>query len=139
MTSDQKPFCSKFYSITVDDIFKNLFFVGAHYKIGVDISNSTESKVHGGEVGQLVFKMHATRDGKGENSGEVPLNPGGYHEPGAHYLAVVPGHAISHLKTVEVQWKYHSSMLNPLTWRLLQSPRIYISKVKVESMESKQR
>ncbi|KAK5644378.1 hypothetical protein RI129_005678 [Pyrocoelia pectoralis] len=113
-------------------------FCRGHYRITVDISNSTESKIHGGEVGQLIFKIHSTRDGQGPHSGEIPFNDGGYHGPGIQYRAVVSGHLLSHLKTVDVEWRYSSSVLNPLTWRLIKSPRIYVAKVKVEAMETTQ-
>ncbi|XP_031350138.1 inactive pancreatic lipase-related protein 1-like isoform X2 [Photinus pyralis] len=113
-------------------------FCRAHYRITVDISNSTESKRHGGEVGQFVFKIHSTRDGKGPHSGEVILNEGGYHGPDLQYRAVVSGHLVSHLKTVDIEWRYRSSVINPLTWRLMRSPRIYVAKVQIEAMETRQ-
>lgn len=116
-----------------------MYVLGVHYRITVHISNSTESKKHGGEVGQLLFTMHSTRNGKGSHSGRVALNDGGYHGPGFKYRAVVPALPVSHLKTIEIEWNYQSSVLNPLTWRIIQSPRIFISKVTVETLEFKQR
>lgn len=35
-----------------------------------------------------------------------------------------------------VFWEYQTSLFNPLTWRILSSPRIFISNVHVESLES---
>ncbi|KAF5298079.1 hypothetical protein FQA39_LY11847 [Lamprigera yunnana] len=120
MTGSNKPFCR------------------AHYRVTVDMSNSTESRLHGGEIGQLIFKVYSTRDTKGTHSGELVLSEGGYHGPGFRYHAVISGHGIPYLKTVEVEWRYSSNFLNPLTWRLVKSPKIYISKVFIESLETKQ-
>ncbi|KAK4875022.1 hypothetical protein RN001_011444 [Aquatica leii] len=120
MTGADKPFCR------------------THYRITVNVSNSNESKRHGGEIGQLIFKVHSTRDAKGTHSGELLLSEGGYHGPGMQIRAVVPGHAISHLKTVEVEWRYTSSVLNPLTWRLVKTPRIHVFSVRVDNLETKQ-
>lgn len=114
-------------------------FLGAHYRIKVETSNSTESKKHGGEVGQLMFKMHSTRDGSGENSGSVALTERGYHGPGMVFQAVVPALAIKYLKTVEVEWKYKTDLWNPFTYRILHEPRVFISRITIDSLELKQR
>ncbi|XP_018321173.1 pancreatic triacylglycerol lipase-like [Agrilus planipennis] len=111
-------------------------FCKSHYRIRVEISNSTDSKTHGGEIGQLFFTVYSTRDGKGSNSGKMALNDGGYHEPGVKYEAVVPGNDIPDLKSVEVEWKYHSSVFNPLTWRLLASPRVFVDHVVIDNLET---
>jgi pancreatic triacylglycerol lipase len=105
----------------------------------VKISDSGESKQHGGEIGQLFFTMHSTTDGKGPKSDPVALNSGGYHEPGKIYTAVVPTSEVPRLKAVEVEWRYQSSVLNPLTWRILAVPQIYVEKITVDALEIKQR
>lgn len=102
------------------------------------ISNSEESRLHGGEIGQLLLKMHSTTDGKGTASDKVPLNDGGYHEPGAAYSAVIAADEVPSLTAVEIEWNYQSSVFNPLTWRLISSPRIFITKVTVQELETKQ-
>ncbi|XP_044272096.1 pancreatic triacylglycerol lipase isoform X1 [Tribolium madens] len=120
ITGETKPYCR------------------GHYRITVKISNSGESIQHGGEVGQLFFTMHETTDGKGPKSHTVPLNKGGYHEPGKIYTAVVPTSEIKKIKAVEVEWRYQSSYLNPLTWRLLAVPKIYIEKITIDALEIRQ-
>lgn len=105
----------------------------------MEISNLKESKDHGGEIGQLWFVMHSSTDGNGPKSERAPLNKGGYHEPGAVYKAVVPAEEVPHLKAIQVEWQYHSSVLNPLTWRLLAIPRVYVAKVIVEGLEINER
>ncbi|KAK9892865.1 hypothetical protein WA026_022546 [Henosepilachna vigintioctopunctata] len=106
----------------------------AHYKITVKISESEKSKLHRGEVGQLVFIMHSTSDGKGFKSKGAALK-GGYHEPGQIYSGVIATDEVKNLKAVEVEWRYNSSILNPLTWRILSTPRIYIDVITIEALE----
>lgn len=83
--------------------------------------------------------MHSTTDGRGQKSRRAALNSGGYHEPGAIYKAVIAADEVPHLKAVEVEWQYHSSVFNPLTWRLTSSPRVYLAKVTVEALEIRER
>ncbi|XP_063932084.1 pancreatic lipase-related protein 2-like isoform X2 [Zophobas morio] len=107
----------------------------AHYKVTVKISTSDESVRHGGEVGQLVFTMHSTTDGKGPKTISAPLNKGGYHEPGKIYTAIVPTDQISKLKAVEVEWQHQNSVFNPLTWRILAVPMIYVEFINIIALE----
>lgn len=79
--------------------------------------------------------MHETSDGKGPRSNSVGLNSGGYHEPGRTYTGVVAADEVHRLKAVEVEWRYESSLMNPLTWRILATPRIYVAEVVVEALE----
>lgn len=114
-------------------------FSEVHYRITVKISNSSQSLLHGGEIGQLWFTMHGMTDGKGFKSDKIAFNDGGYHAPGELYKAVVPGNAVNVIRGVEIEWKYHSSVFNPLTWRLLTSPRVHVEKVSVHTLETKQK
>ncbi|KAG5898143.1 hypothetical protein JTB14_034000 [Gonioctena quinquepunctata] len=113
-------------------------FCRSHYRITVQVSNSNHSKMHGGEIGQLFLTMHSTSDGRGQKSAPIGFF-NGFHEPGGLYRGVVATDGVPNLKAVEIQWKYDSSMLNPLTWRLLSAPRIYLKKVLVEALEIDQR
>lgn len=101
----------------------------------MEISNTEESRQHGGEIGQLWFVFHSTENGEGLKTERVTLSHNKYHEPGANYTAVVASDEISILKGVEVEWQYHSSMFNPLTWRILASPRLFVARIKVQGME----
>lgn len=38
-------------------------------------------------------------------------------------------------KFATLNWEYSANPLNPLTWRILTTPRVYIDNVIVESME----
>lgn len=113
-------------------------FIGGHYKISVKVSDSKQSKLHGGEIGQFFFIVHSTIDRKGVKSKSTPLNSGGYHEPGKTYTAVVAADEVPNLKGVEVQWVHETSPWNPLTWRFTVS-KIYIDSVTIESLEINQR
>ncbi|KAJ8952140.1 hypothetical protein NQ318_018476 [Aromia moschata] len=120
LTSDSAPFCR------------------GHYRIAVQVSNSNDSILHGGEIGQLIFTMHSTSDGKGHKSNPVGFISG-YYEPGTLYTSVVAAKEVSHLRAIEVEWKYNSSLFNPLTWRILTTPKIFLRKVTVESLEINER
>lgn len=38
-------------------------------------------------------------------------------------------------KLVRLNWEYKTNPLNPLTWRILATPRVYIKYIEIESME----
>lgn len=115
-----------------------VIFLGSHYRIAVQVSISDESKIHGGEIGQLIFIMHSTIDGKGKKTTPVGF-VSGFYEPGASFISVVATDAVPHLKAVEIEWRYNSSLFNPLTWRILTTPKIFLKKVTVEALEINER
>ena len=40
---------------------------------------------------------------------------------------------------VDLEWGYSSSVLNPLTWRLLSRPKIHVNRVVAVNMETRKR
>lgn len=122
------------------NIFLNDIFIISehHYRIVVQVSSSNMSKIHGGEIGQLYFTMHGTTDGRGHKTNPVGF-VSGFHEPGGLYMAVVATDSVPHLRAVELEWRYNSSLFNPLTWRILATPRIYLKKITVEALENEER
>lgn len=82
--------------------------------------------------------MHSTSDGKGDKSMPVGFRRG-FHEPGASYTGVVATNEIQILKAIEIEFKYNSSLLNPLTWRILNKPKVFLKKVTVDLMALNQR
>lgn len=60
-----------------------------------------------------------------------------YFEPGHEYSAVVGGKDAGIPTSATLHWKYITNPLNPLTWRILTSPRVYIQHIVVETLESK--
>lgn len=101
------------------------------------ISDSQESQQHGGEIGQILLRMHGY-DKDDLSSDKVPLEDVGYHGPGSVHTAVIAADEVPQIKYVEVEWKYHSSMFNPLTWRIFASPRIFVTEVTVRVLETQQ-
>ena len=103
------------------------------------VSSSEESTTHGGEVGQLLFTMHSTTDKSGEKADTIPFDKNGYHEPGSVHTSVIAANHIKHIAAVEVEWDFNVSVFNPLTWRILAAPRLFIESVTVESLESREK
>lgn len=111
------------------------FFLGSHYKITVSISSSEESSLHGGEIGimSIIITSHANDETEKLPFSKEPT----YYEPGFKYTSVIPGKTVGIPRYATLNWEYNSNPLNPLTWRILSSPRVYIDHIIVESMEHK--
>lgn len=62
-----------------------------------------------------------------------------HYEPGLNYTSITPGSDVGIPKYATLNWEYKTSLLNPLTWRILSAPRVYIDYIIVESMEHKSR
>lgn len=62
-----------------------------------------------------------------------------YYEPGSTHTVVLLGDVVGKLESVEISWEYRVSVFNPLTWRLLHTPRVYIDSLSVESLEAAHR
>lgn len=56
-------------------------------------------------------------------------------EPGHQYDVVVSGEDSGIPLTATLLYDHQSNLFNPLTWRLMTSPRIYIKYIEVESLE----
>ncbi|CAG9760514.1 unnamed protein product [Ceutorhynchus assimilis] len=119
ITGGEKPFCR------------------GHYRIMVKVSGSLDSKTHAGEIGQLMFTMHSTTDGSGFKTAPAGF-VSGYYEPGGIYMKVVATDEVMDLKAVEVEWRFNSSLFNPLTWRFLSKPKIFLTKIIVWGLENQQ-
>lgn len=59
-----------------------------------------------------------------------------FYAPGKTYMNVLPGEEVGVPISATLEWEFKTSFVNPLTWRLLSNPRIYISTVIVESLET---
>lgn len=109
---------------------------GIHYKITVRVSGHDESNMHGGEIGTISVRLHSnTRSKKLTDHirfSEKPM----YFEPGFEYSALVPGKDVHDPASyASVYWEYQTNFLNPLTWRILSAPRIYLDYIIIESLE----
>lgn len=58
-----------------------------------------------------------------------------FYEPGFEYTAVAPGRDIGIPRHASLEWEYKANPLNPLTWRILSTPRVYIEYITIESLE----
>ncbi|XP_031367475.1 pancreatic triacylglycerol lipase-like isoform X2 [Apis dorsata] len=114
MTGSIKPFCKD------------------HYKITINISRTNESLNHGGEVGTFAIKIF----GEGGKKTEEMLfsSHSKYYEPGSIHTIVLPGNVVGKPKAVEIMWEYQASFFNPLTWRLLHTPCVYIDSLRIDSL-----
>ncbi|CAH2075368.1 unnamed protein product, partial [Iphiclides podalirius] len=116
MTGGSKPFCK------------------VHYKITLKVSNSSESILHGPDVGRvsiiLVDKNNSKSDHKFIDDEQK------YYKPGDIETKMVPFKDTGYPPmSVIVEWKYETNLFNPITWRLLKSPSIYIEYIKISSIE----
>jgi hypothetical protein len=62
-----------------------------------------------------------------------------YYEPGSEHRVTVPGDPVGKLESAILRWEYRTNPLNPLTWRFIATPRIYIGWMKIESIEERDR
>ncbi|XP_046476732.1 inactive pancreatic lipase-related protein 1 isoform X1 [Neodiprion pinetum] len=115
MTAGAKPFCR------------------GHYRVKINISKTAESMNHGGEVGIFVLRVIG-EDGRQTERMQFSEDSK-YYGPGTTHTIVLPGEVVGKPKAVEVTWEYQVTF-NPLTWRLITKPMVYLDSVVVDSLES---
>uniref|UniRef100_A0A336LTX6 CSON000474 protein n=1 Tax=Culicoides sonorensis TaxID=179676 RepID=A0A336LTX6_CULSO len=109
-------------------------YIRHQYKVTVNVSDSIESRVHGGEVGKLKIILYGQNDSlhtDGMHFSEEPR----LFEPGHSNTSVIAGNDVGIPSRAILEWSYSTNPLNPLTWRLLKSPRIYLADITIESLE----
>ena len=100
----------------------------------INISKTNESLLHGGEIGLFVVRVIGVN---GKKTEEMQLSPTSkYYEPGSTHTIVLPGDVVGKPHSVEITWKYETRVWNPLTWRLFQTPRVYIDMLTVKNLET---
>nr|CAD7447243.1 unnamed protein product [Timema bartmani] len=103
-----------------------------HYRVQFQVSCSEESLNHNGEVGIPRIILHGDRG----TTESMPLtNRQQYFGPGSMHRMTVAGENVGVIKNVTMEWQYNMSFINILSWRIITSPRIYLSWVSVESLE----
>lgn len=146
MTGSSRPFCSKITYSTVLLHHKIAIIIhmlltpemvyiysGGHYRVTINTSRTAESMSHGGDVGVFVLRVIGT-DGRRTERMQFSESSR-YYEPGSTHTIVLPGEVVGKPSAVEVTWEYQTT-LNPLTWRLITNPRVYIDSVVVDSLEA---
>jgi len=109
----------------------------SHYKVTINISNTNESLSHGGEVGMFIVRAIGANDKKTEKMQLSPTSK--YYEPGSTHTVVLSGDVVGKPNSVEITWEYLTSVFNPLTWRLLHTPRAYIDSLTIANLETNHR
>ncbi|XP_076160509.1 pancreatic lipase-related protein 2 [Ptiloglossa arizonensis] len=116
MTSSEKPFCR------------------GQYRVTINISKTNESLDHGGEIGMFIIRVIGS-EGKKTERMQLSSNLK-YYEPGSTHTVVLAGNVVGKPEAVEISWEYQTSVFNPLTWRLLHTPRVYIDSLVVDNLET---
>lgn len=101
--------------------------------MSLNISQTSESLDHGGEVGVFVIRVIGAGDKMSE---KIKLSENSkLYEPGTTHTVVLAGEIVGKIVAVEITLEYQTSVLNPLTWRLLQKPKAYIESLTIDSLE----
>ncbi|KAG6446400.1 pancreatic lipase-related protein 2 [Manduca sexta] len=116
LTGSSKPYCR------------------VHYEVVLKVSNTTESRKHGPESGKLSIILVDRNDNRSDikylNEDQK------YYKPGEIETKMIAVKDTGHPPIyVIVEWKYEANLFNPMTWRLLKSPSIYIEYMKLSSIE----
>lgn len=105
-----------------------------HYEVTLKISNSTESRVHGPEIGKIAITLV---DRNGNKTDQIYLNEEQkVYKPGDKEIKMIALRSTGHPPiSAIVEWKYETNLFNPITWRLVKSPSVYIENLKISSLE----
>ncbi|XP_053602360.1 pancreatic lipase-related protein 2-like isoform X1 [Plodia interpunctella] len=116
MTGGAKPYCR------------------AHYEVKMKVSNSSESHTHGPETGKLSITLVDRNNNKSDT--RFLDDEQKYYKPGDIETRMVAVKDTGHPPlSVIVEWKYETNLFNPMTWRILKSPSIFIDYMKISSIE----
>ncbi|XP_046960900.1 pancreatic lipase-related protein 2 [Vanessa cardui] len=109
-------------------------FCRVHYEVTLKVSNSTESRIHGPDVGRVSLTLVDRNNNKSDH--KFLNDEQKYYKPGDVEKKLIPFKDTGHPPlSVIVEWKYETNLLNPMTWRLLKSSSIYIEYIKFTSIE----
>lgn len=108
-------------------------FCRTHFKVTVKVSDTEESVLHGGEVGRFHLSIYGNKGGHTEKMAFT--EDAELYEPGRNYTRVLAGSSVGKPRKLAVSWEYNTSFLNPLTWRILSSPRVYVEYIILQSLE----
>ncbi|XP_052900822.1 pancreatic triacylglycerol lipase-like [Anopheles moucheti] len=105
-------------------------YLKRNVKFTIKISGTKESVEHGAEIGKifLYFDGDDSTEPKRIYFNEAPV----LFEPGFSYSSVIAVHSNSKPIKVKMGWEYVTNLFNPLTWRLLSAPRVYVDHVDIQ-------
>ncbi|VVC98347.1 unnamed protein product [Leptidea sinapis] len=105
-----------------------------HYEVTLKVSNSSESRIHGPDVGRVSLTLLDRNNNKSDH--KFLNTEQKYYRPGYTEKGLIAFKDTGHPPVAAiVEWKYETDLLNPLTWRLLKSSSIYIEYIKISSIE----
>ncbi|KAG8287450.1 pancreatic lipase-related protein 2 [Homalodisca vitripennis] len=102
------------------------------YRVTIEISNSTSSREHNGEIGEFDIQIQGTA-GKTES---ILLYKEQYYKPGSSHRQVVAGPNVGSVTSAILRWTHHTTF-NILSWRFKRAV-LHVKFVRVDSLDHKQ-
>ncbi|KAK7794265.1 hypothetical protein R5R35_013600 [Gryllus longicercus] len=115
MTGSRTPFCQE------------------HYKVGLHISGLPHSVKHGAEIGMFWVTLLGDK-GTSHRMGFTTSEQ--LYEPGSVHQTVIASRGVGAIQSVIVEWEYRMSFLNPLSWRVMGIPKIYLDWITITNLET---
>ncbi|XP_050075683.1 pancreatic triacylglycerol lipase-like [Anopheles maculipalpis] len=105
-------------------------FLMPNVKITIKIADTRQSRQYGAEIGKIFLYISGLDEAEPKriDFNEEPR----LFEPGLNYSSVIAVHSNIKPASVKIGWKYETNLLNPLTWRLLSAPRVFIKQVQLQ-------
>ncbi|CAL4120473.1 unnamed protein product, partial [Meganyctiphanes norvegica] len=100
------------------------------------MSLTPEAQEHGGDIGIFHIIFHGALG----VSERIQLNPEEiFMEPGNEYTYIIGVPDLGHLEFAILEWNYITAYYNPLAWRLLSAPSVYVNRIQINSIEMRER
>ncbi|XP_049844178.1 pancreatic triacylglycerol lipase-like isoform X1 [Schistocerca gregaria] len=110
-------------------------FCREHFRVLINVSTSPASVKHGSEIGHFWIVLK-----RGESVERIQVNTRAIlFEPGTQHKFIVSTKCSESLEGVSIEWVYETSFLNPLTWRFVTPPRLFLQSAVVENLERSSR
>ncbi|KAH9629003.1 hypothetical protein HF086_007488 [Spodoptera exigua] len=104
------------------------------FAVILKVANTTASITHGPESGKLSITLVDRNNNKSDHM--FLEDEQKFYKPGVIEKKMVAVKDTGHPPVfVIVEWKYETNLFNPMTWRLLKSPSIYVEYMKLSSIE----
>ncbi|XP_064104797.1 pancreatic triacylglycerol lipase-like isoform X3 [Macrobrachium nipponense] len=111
-------------------------FCTFHHRISVAMSYTREARLHGGDIGVFFVSLFGERGiahRQQLNLEEI------FFEPGNVYTFMIGTPDLGEIKWALLEWTYVTALYNPLTWRFLSQPSVYVNRIIIDSIEMQQR
>lgn len=111
-------------------------FCTFHHRVSVVMSYTRDARLHGGEVGIFFVSLFGRRG----ISHRLQLNQEEiFFEPGNVYTFMIGTPDLGPIQWAVLEWNYVTAFYNPLTWRFLSQPSVYVNRIHIDSIEMQQR